>query len=179
MKHPDLPGEIWKPIPSLAPHYEASSLGRIRRVTSSSSPNPESYAGKVMDGWYNDDYPYLRGVLRGRMCYWHVLIYEAFTGHVQAKRGHPDRLNVIHLDGNVRNNVITNLATQPAIRRPKFRRRWHSDKPIPNAKLNPEKVREIRQLANHLPLVKIAERMGVSSTTIYRVVVGIRWKEVV
>jgi hypothetical protein len=97
--------EIWKPIPSL-PEYEASSLGRIRRVPHEVSRGQGTrwYGGKAWTGaWEKTQGRYIFQ-FHGKTYRVARLICEAFHG----PKPFPGAV-CLHLDEDVKNNVPSNL----------------------------------------------------------------------
>lgn len=99
--------EIWKPIPSL-PEYEASSLGRIRRVPHR-KPMPyggyRTYGGTPTYGTLaQDQWRYIYNY-KGKNYKVHRLVCEAFNGPAPFEKA-----VVMHLDDDATNNKPENLA---------------------------------------------------------------------
>lgn len=98
----EAPDEMWRPIPSVAGRYEASSHGRIRRATASRgasagrlltlTPHPAGYVSVTIQ----EDH-----VSVPRLA--HRLVAEAFIGPVPAGQ------EVNHIDGIKTNNRPSNL----------------------------------------------------------------------
>lgn len=97
--------EIWKSVPSL-PEYEASSLGRVRRVPYlASMPHGglRSYGGRAHFGvWSKDQLRYLL-IFRKKTYKVHRLVCEAFHGRP------PAGSDTLHVDENPANNRPENL----------------------------------------------------------------------
>lgn len=92
---PYMQEEKWEPIPSLNGRYEASSLGRIRKVSTGRirKLKPRNTDGYVaITHWVYGHWAY---------GYLHRLVYEAFHGEL------PEEID--HIDGDKANNAITNL----------------------------------------------------------------------
>lgn len=94
---PDSSVEIWKPIPGLEGHYEASSLGRIRSLKRgkvrimSAIPNGRYLQVMIcMDGKYGR-----QGI--------HRLVCAAFYGPASGA------IHACHYDGDAHNNQVSNL----------------------------------------------------------------------
>lgn len=98
--------EIWKTIPSL-PEYEASSLGRVRKVPHQKQmPNGglRTYGGKPHHGqWSEQDNRYVL-MYKGKTYKVARLVCETFNGPSPF-----DGAVVMHDDENSRNNTPTNL----------------------------------------------------------------------
>lgn len=96
--------EEWRPIAG-EPHYEVSSLGRVRSATRQVwnytkrgkilKPSPRRTGGRVT--WYAVN------LGRGRMRRIHRLVLEAFVGPC------PEGMMGCHRDGDPANNALTNL----------------------------------------------------------------------
>jgi len=107
----------------------------------------------------------------------HKLVLTAFVGPC------PAGMECRHLDSNPTNNHLSNLqwashVTNEADKVPR------GTAPIGvkhgQAKLNDEKVREIRELcARGWSYQKIGRHVGVNKSTIYRVIIGKYWKHVI
>lgn len=101
-----LPGERWRPIPSLPPGYEASNLGRIRSFRIPGRSRRLSTVPQLRvpvdspDGYYR--MMFLIAGKRVSRCV-HLLVAEAFHG------SRPRELQCRHLDGNSKNNRCRNL----------------------------------------------------------------------
>jgi hypothetical protein len=98
--------EYWLPIPSTGGEFEASSLGRIKRVMRSGV----RYGGRVVktapDTYFNRGGYHVVNVTVGgehKTLLAHKLIAEAFLGP------RPDGLVINHLDGSKANNAPSNL----------------------------------------------------------------------
>lgn len=93
----DLYDEIWKPVPSLNNQYEASNIGRFRNATT-----------KKILKQFESKHGYM--ILQARPKMYHTVnvrihraVAEAFFGPC------PDGYVVNHIDGNKKNNCISNL----------------------------------------------------------------------
>lgn len=97
--------EVWKQIPSL-PGYEASSLGRIKRLSGQTKWNGNGYQ-KLKEKVFNGTLAvngYIVVRLRSKTRYVHRMIAEAWHGEIGLLK-----LDVNHIDGNKRNNSPANL----------------------------------------------------------------------
>lgn len=133
--------EIWKPYPEFPEHYEASSLGRVRR----SSNGPSTFVGKILKPSSNGNGYYhvvlcVNGKMRARPV--HRIVAFAFHGKC------PDGMEVNHKNGIKSDNSSANLeyCTASENTRHAFRHGLIDQKGEKNAraKLNWEKVRSIR-----------------------------------
>lgn len=116
-------GEVWQPIPGFGP-YEASSLGRVRRVAGVDSrgrhwrggvlkprPNVHGYLSVCLS---------VSGVAKRRTV--HSLVCSAFHGE------RPKGLEVGHLDGDKANNAASNLRWMTRLDN-EFQKREHGTVP--------------------------------------------------
>ena len=101
--------ELWKDIPGYVGHYQVSSLGKVRGLTRESS---NGFGACTIKGKMLKEHPGGRmGYLGVSLCKdgkprtfrVHVLVALAFLGQ------RPEGCHVGHLDGNPRNNSISNL----------------------------------------------------------------------
>lgn len=103
----DLPGERWLPVVGHEDAYEVSDLGRTRslsRTIMRSDGRPQALRGQLLKGTPNTS-GHLQVSLSGRKDRpIHTLVMEAFVGP------RPEGLEVRHLDGEHRNNQLSNLA---------------------------------------------------------------------
>jgi hypothetical protein len=159
--------EIWKPVVGFEGLYEVSNRARIRSL----KQNP----ALVMKAKPNSEYKEVKLRRNGQsvMKYVHLAMLEAFVGRC------PNGMECRHLNGNPRDNRLSNLAwgthaqnTGDSIRHGTFRRGERHG----NAKLSNEVVRYIR--ASLKKQVELAEQFDVSQVTISRVKNGLRWKHV-
>lgn len=167
--------ERWKPIP-LFENYEASSLGRVRRVSpgNGTTPGLVKVQQVTRDGYfavnlYVDGKAYHRNV--------HHLVCLAFhglppEGTDQAR----------HKDGSRTNNKPSNLAWTNALGNAADRR-MHGTEAVggknPNAKLDEGDVIDIRhRLKAGEARAKIAARYGVSKDTIHMIAQNKAWRHV-
>lgn len=108
--------EQWRPIPGFN-DYEASSLGKIKRVTRGRSTqigrilSPKAVRGYLRVNLYRNDKPVQVAV--------HRMIYSAF--HPEAKL--IPSLHVHHIDGNPLNNSLKNLKKVQRSKHPRSSRK--------------------------------------------------------
>lgn len=166
--------EIWRAV--VAGFYEVSNHGRIRRV----KPGRRTRPGRILRPTLLP-IGYESVLLLKRRRYIHDLVAEAFLGP------RPDGFVVDHVDGNKRNNQPSNLEY---VTRAENNRRacalgllppppvyWGKENP--NAKLDEDSVKEIRiRRANGESLSTLADRFGVSETTISQVALGRAWTHI-
>lgn len=168
--------EQWRPVNGF-PHYEVSSLGRVRRIVSKTC----SKAGAIIHGHVGDrGYRYFNATIDGRrkVLKFHRLVCEAFHGPS------PSPLHVVaHFDGNRDNNRADNLrwATTKENHGDRY---GHGTNPAGSrngrAQLHERAVLEIRDLWQHgkMTVSEIASVYGVYPTTIHKVVNYETWKHV-
>lgn len=167
--------EEWRPCPGF-PDYEASSLGRVKRVTDSGSWK----AGRVLNPSVLHAGHHRVDLMRdGRPVHARVnrLVCEAFHGPAPTLKHH-----AAHGDGNPGNDRADNL-------------RWatckqnHADRDLHgrtargarqgSAKLCDEAVRDIRaRLTTGESKQEIADRYGVTRQTIGSIASGVGWRHV-
>jgi hypothetical protein len=106
---PDLPGEHWRPIPGWEGIYEASSLGRIRRLDHTITyvtGRTQRLKGMVLRSVVRRDGRFevrLNRDGQGQTRYVHHLVALAFIGP------RPPGLDICHNDGDCSNNLPSNL----------------------------------------------------------------------
>lgn len=157
----------WRPVPGLSA-YEVSNLGRIRKAYTKEMCTFFRMRGGYLKMNFYDD-----GVAHSRLV--HRVVMAAFVG--------PSKMQVNHIDGNKTNNKLSNLeyVTQSENIKHGFRTGLYTNigEQNPSAKLNWDKVDEIRllaQLKTHTHK-QIAEMYGVGQTAITNIVNGKKWKE--
>ena len=161
--------EIWKAILGF-PHYQVSSLGRVRRVEIGF---PKQYLGT-----------------RG---YFHVVLSEkgnAVTKNVHAlvasafKGPRPKGMTCNHEDGNKQNNEATNIKYRTQKYQIQHSMRLGLTRP-PQGERNGHSILTERQVRRIKALVRegrtnrdIAHRFGVAPDTIRHISAGRRWRHV-
>jgi hypothetical protein len=170
--------EGWLPVVGFEGIYEVSDHGRVRCIPARGG----RAAGYILKLSLNRPGGYLKtdmsgGGKRVTNVHVHKLVLTAFVGPC------PAGMECRHLDSNPTNNHLSNLqwashATNEADKVPR------GTAPIGvkhgQAKLNDEKVREIRELcARGWSYQKIGCHVGVNKSTIHRVIVGKYWKHVI
>ena len=110
----DFTNEQWRPIPGHEGFYSVSDLGRVRSedriIIESNTGNRHSHEGMILKPWVNNGGGE-RGYTCVRLCRGniktniriHQAMMWAFVG--PQEKG----IDVMHLDGNSRNNVLSNL----------------------------------------------------------------------
>ena len=154
--------EIWKAVVSNE-LYEVSSMGNVRRVGGRQLKPTLSYGYELV---------HLRGE-KGRLHRVHRLVTTAF---IPNPNNYPE---VNHIDGNRRNNHLSNLEWVTKTMNMQHAARTGLQ-PVGtkcyNAKLNDDKVRQIR--ASNLSYSKLAAQFHVSRALIGIVKLGQTWKHV-
>jgi len=94
--------EIWKPVerkPDMSPllRYEVSNLGRIRSIRIKSGKT------RMLKPQKCGTYLIMHFSEHGKHYYMHVLVWEAFNGHI------PDELEVNHINEDGYSNELSNL----------------------------------------------------------------------
>lgn len=173
--------ETWKPIPGFS-HYEASSTGFIRSLNYKRTgkvkiikpaDSPDGYLKTMLLG---DDGKYHTS----RVHRWVALTFL----------GPPESLEINHIDGNKKNNAITNLEYCTRSQNMKHAFANGLEKPrmgmeVHNHKLTDDAIREIRKAAENNGRFwgrkNLAQRYGVSESTLKDIVSQRRgaWKHIV
>lgn len=174
--------EEWRPIPGYGNRYEASSLGRIRRVGIGRNGRPGGVLSPGLGGQKRR--PYLQvGLLHdGKRTtkLVHVLVMLAFHG--PPPQGH----EVDHLDNDSMNPRLDNL--EYVTRSEQQKRCYRRDGRAPSnkggelaftAKLTWDQVREIRRrlAAKEISGRALARELGLSQGAITDIATGRNWKE--
>lgn len=174
VSQPQLPFilEEWRAIPGYETHYEASNLGRIRRI----APGPGVTVGRVLQphltahGYHHVGLHCGSGHHKG--FHVHTLIALTFI------RPHPPNTQVNHKDGNKLNNLLDNLewvTAQQNIRH-SYQHRLQGKRLVEHfAKLTPKQVLEIRQ--RKAPKATLIIQYGVTRRTIERIWTNRTWRE--
>jgi len=165
--------EIWKRLPE-CDAYEVSSLGAVRRVkpgkgTRAMRPiKPSEDAGGRMVFNISVDG-------KTKQMKVHRAVASAFLGE------QPDGCEVAHLDGNQRNNSISNLAYVTAVEN-NGHKVMHGTQPVGEkvwcAKLTADDAKAIRAQYPDLSYAKLAEKYNVSVGSIVQVVKRRSWKHI-
>lgn len=168
--------EEWKTIPRNK-NYEASSLGRIKRICGAKSYDGiRTYTGEKIlspavqsNGRYN--YVALSGNgPKAKYFLVHRLVAEAFLPN-------PNDLPCVHhKDRNVFNNCATNLewvSNKDNLQYARNEGRIYTHPrgaPSPNRKLDADGVRNIRNLRKRgVPVSKISKMVNIAENSIYRI----------
>lgn len=193
--------EIWKIIPSLQDHYEASSLGRIRRTSKARGTR----TGKILTPQINKsngryyvmttiDYKQ-KGFLVSR------LICEAFHGpapFLKADVDHidndklnnvPDNLQWLTRSANIQKSYDTGLRTPNGPKISVSQKKRHRERPESTprgenhwgAKYSESQIMNIliaHRAEPTLPLTKLSKKLGVTYNTCWRVVRRKAWTHI-
>ena len=174
--------ETWKTIPNFGDCYAVSNKGRVKRLKGTSGTRP----GRICKP------AYLRGYARYRLCVngehprmfnAHRLVYEVFVGPI------PEGMQINHKNGVKNDNRVQNLEVVTA-----SENKVHAHEVLglaypepygspgeknPRAKLNWEKVREIRRryAAGGTSQQALADEFGIDQTNISRLLREDTWVE--
>lgn len=155
--------EIWKDIPGYEGRYQASSLGKVRRLV----PNIaelKTYPNKKKKGY--EQLVLCKDGVKTK-CRVHQLVARTFLGEK------PPGQIVRHLDGNPSNNAIDNLAYGTASDN-KRDDLWLNQTRV--AKIKPEYLTDIRaRIARGETYVSIARDYGVNGECISAIAKGRTW----
>ncbi len=171
------PTEIWAPIPDYEHLYEASTHGRIRRA-SAAHYFPKGYVLKQTKT--KAGYLSLCLVNKGKVRSFRVnrVIAAAFLGPA------PEYAHVNHRNGVKTDNRLANLEyvtpsqnQQHAYDMGRLTSAFKPGSQHPNAKLDEDKVRTIRQ-SSAIPASVLARQFGVSVATVRNVRRGANWSHV-
>lgn len=169
--------EIWVPVLGWAKHYEVSSFGRIRSLRTGRclkpSPNTVGYPSVVL--WVN----WRKPSERKKTVQVHRVVLESFTG-TKPKATHESY--GCHKDGDKTNNRRDNLYWATPSQN-QHDRTTHGRAPIGTshhaAKLNPDKVREIRKLLRGGAKRRaVARQFGIRVQSLMALESGRTWKHV-
>lgn len=170
----------WRDIPGFEGIYQVSNMGDIKRIKGGKG----AVAGSLRKLKSNGK-GYMVVILNirneGKTHYVHRLVMLAFVGEC------PDGMEVNHKNGVRHDNRLENLeylthkqnldySKYVLMVKPQYDRRGEKNV---RAKLNEQKVREIRALAKQgIPTVKIAEQYNVTDESIYRIVKFQQWAHI-
>ncbi|MEY4713317.1 MAG: hypothetical protein RIS88_2767 [Pseudomonadota bacterium] len=165
--------EEWRQ--SLAPNYEVSSLGRVRRAVA----GRKTYAGRVMkQQLLSIGYLSVKPTINGKNVsfYVHDLVAAAFIGQK------PEGGRVNHIDGVKTNNAPHNL--EYVSHAENMRHAAESDLLVRGEdhhahKLTEDRVRELRaDRSGGMSFSKLAKKHGVSIATAFHIAKGHYWSHV-
>lgn len=165
--------EEWKSVVGYEGWYEISNLGRVKRVKAGMG----AVVGKILKP-HPDPAGYINAVLHqdNHACTFHChqLVAKAFIGTCPVGR------EVNHLDGVKTNNSVDNLEYVTRKENGQHASRMGLLKPVrgerqPNAKLTERDVHIIRGLLGKRFQAVIAERFGVTQSTISDIATGKKW----
>jgi hypothetical protein len=165
------PEEQWRRVAGY-PHYEVSSLGRVKNVTSGRFLRPSVSTRK------GKNYSFLRVCLtngHGAKPYSvHRIAAAAFLGP------RPDGTEIDHADGNPLNNAIENLSYVTHAENMRRATRVPKGEGHLRAKITDDVVREIRrrEAAGRAKSASLVAEFGIGLKTIYDIRKGRSWKHV-
>lgn len=187
----ELKSEIWKDIPEYEGYYQVSNLGRVKSldriveaIFMGKKKKPVIRKGRILiPAQHTDGHMRVNPCINSKVkiSFVHRLVLFAFVPN-------PDNLPVCcHNDGNPTNNRVENLRWGTC-----YDNYWDMHKhgvwnpgvhpkgaEIPWAKLNEEKVREIRKLnAEGISQRKLGKIFGVSHSVIRNIIIGKKWKHI-
>ncbi|MEU0912165.1 HNH endonuclease [Streptomyces althioticus] len=171
----DWSSEEWRPVPGQEGFYDVSSLGNVRTWILSGKYRTMRKVPKLMKPQKRPDGYWMIRLKEGEAWLIQHLVFEAFIGE------RAEGLHVRHLDGDQDNNHKDNLALGTPTENAWDKAR---DGTLPvgvkvhNAKLDDDKVREIRALLETMQGKDIAEIYGVSPGLIYQIKAGKIWRHV-
>lgn len=164
--------EIWKDVPDYEDFYQASNLGRVRRI----QYGPRGHRAPFLKPQKNPVTKYhsvslsLNG--RHKRHNLHSLIARTFLGECE------DGMEINHIDGDRSNNAVSNLEyVTHSYNNLHAYRTLGRKVGMPN-KINREQACEIRILAAQgVSYSALSERFGITPNSIKSVVKFITWKE--
>ena len=166
--------EEWKPVVGFENRYEVSSIGRVRGlVLNGRHPQSRIKSAQLCRYGYLSVNLYKFGQPIRKMV--HRLVAEAFFGCAKPK------YQVNHIDGNKKNNTVSNLEfvtaqqnSLHAVRTGLMRRGEQSA----SAKLTETQVFEILSYPRNTSPTWLGNKYGVSATAVSSIFIGRTWKHV-
>jgi hypothetical protein len=162
----------WRDVAGYEGLYQVSSDGRVKSRKKILSVRYNKLGYPVVVLWKSGEKP------KNKLT--HRLVAEAFIDHLEGKP------HVNHIDGNKANNCVENLewctASENAIHAYQYGLTpSRKGTGCGRAKLDDDKVREIRKLLSNTELTQhqIATMFGVSRTSVAEIKTGVRWSHVV
>ncbi|CUX20118.1 MULTISPECIES: NUMOD4 domain-containing protein [Agrobacterium tumefaciens complex] len=177
--------EAWKPIPGFEDSYEASTHGRIRSldriVTFAASERQPAHTkrlrGKILRRSFTKGYPSVslyRGSVRTQKMV-HAIIADTFLGP------RPPGALACHGNGIRTECDVDNIYWGTPQDNADDRRRHGNNRPgsqHANSKLHERDISKIRRLASSVTQKSLAERFGVSQSTISSIINNASWRHV-
>ena len=176
--------EQWKDIPGYIGYYQVSTSGKVRsldRVCTNSLGYKRKIKGKKITGYIDRDgykkvilYPKSNNWKNRKKHFIHQLVLLSFIGI------RPNGLITRHIDGNNKNNNLKNLnygtPMENSLDRKKHKT-YIAKKGIENpcSALDKKDIFLIKKMRGKNTQSEIAKLIGVSRTTIYRVLSGKRY----
>ena len=169
--------EEWRVVPGFDGWYEVSNVGAVRSWRTPAKLNVRRESPRALVGG-RDGKGYwcvklTHPVLGKLIVFVHQLVLAAFEG----PRG-PGMI-CDHRNADRGDNAVGNLRWVTATENVRHAARSGRMGPWAHSRLNPDRVREIRrQRADGVSLRTLADRFGVSASSISRVALGRGWREV-
>jgi len=166
--------EIWKPVPGYEGSYEASDQGQVRsldRHCLGKDGRSEFHGGKVLKPWSARGYLWysLRDGKVKKNRAGHTLVAAAFLGP------RPEKHDVMHLDGDRKNNALTNL--RYGTRKENLNQTYEYGGRQANGKLTKTDALDIKRRLRHGESPQdLAEEYGVHSAAVYHIRNGTTFK---
>jgi hypothetical protein len=165
--------EEWKDIPEYEGRYQASTLGRIRRINHPFRRNPTF----VLRPQHRGEHGYLGVGLyhpltgKHKSHFVHLLILAAFVGP------RPPGMQGNHINHDKRDNALANLEYMTPSDNTIYALLNGMKKKTGKGRcLAPDEVRQILAFGPHVPTRKIANDFGVTFETIRCIRLGKRWR---
>lgn len=180
MNIPDLPGEVWLPIPGERDWYRASNLGRVKTL-----PHTHDYAngikhwhpGKLLEPRLAGRY-YSVELGKGRVKRVHRLVAAAFIGPL------PDGLQVNHMNGDRFDNRAANLEYVTGSENMQHAYATGLQKPVHgerhgNATITSEQALYIHRMKGRMTQKALADEVGCSESVVTGIHCGKRWQRTI
>lgn len=173
--------EEWRPVAGLAGRYEVSSHGRVRSLpfsTIRSNGWHYTHRGGILNPAHRMEHEYVQLYYEPKKqtkCWVHRLVLESFVGPAPT-----DKHEVNHIDGNPRNNHVSNLewVTRAENIAHAVANKLHArGTDFSHSVLTPQIIHEARELhSNGMSWRAIGAQYGVGKEAIRQAVIGGSWK---